>query len=174
MTDNTFDAPKQIQFIKGRIWVLGEDVDTDIIYPGKYLPILDPVDMARHALEGIDVDFPKKIQQGDIIVAGKGFGCGSSREQAATCLKMAGIGAIVAGSFARIFFRNAINQGLPIVQANILPFVKTGDIIEIDFIRSEVKHVQIITSFPPLDPSVQAILNEGGLIAAVRKRFALS
>ena len=90
--------------ISGRVWVLGDDVDTDVIYPGKYLPILDPEEMARHALEGEAADFPQRIQAGDIIVAGIGFGCGSSREQAATCLKVAGISAIVAGSFARIFF----------------------------------------------------------------------
>ncbi|MFN3821334.1 MAG: 3-isopropylmalate dehydratase, partial [bacterium] len=102
--------------ITGRVWVLGDDIDTDLIYPGKYLPILDPQEMALHALEGLDPQFPHRLRPGDIIVAGWGFGCGSSREQAATALKSAGIAAIVAASLARIFFRNAINQGLPVIQ----------------------------------------------------------
>ena len=84
--------------ITGRLWKLGDDIDTDVIYPGKYLPIITAEDMAEHALEGYDPEFPKKIQEGDIIVAGKNFGCGSSREQAATCLKFAGIAVIIAKS----------------------------------------------------------------------------
>ena len=157
--------------IRGRVWVLGEDVDTDVIYPGKYLPILDPEEMAKHALEGIDAAFPDKLQLGDIIVAGLGFGCGSSREQAATCLKAAGVAAVVAGSFARIFFRNAVNQGLPLVQANLIGQLKSGDDITIDFGTGEITHPGGKTHFPSLDPSVQAILDAGGLIPAVRRKL---
>jgi len=100
--------------IRGNVWKYGDDVNTDVIFPGKYTyTISDPEEMARHALEDLDPDFVGRVQPGDIIVAGKNFGCGSSREQAATCLKYAGVGAIIAVSFARIFYRNAINQGLP-------------------------------------------------------------
>jgi len=150
---------------------LGEDVDTDVIYPGKYLPILNPEEMARHALEGVDAAFPDKLLRGDIIVAGLGFGCGSSREQAATCLKAAGVAAVVAGSFARIFFRNAVNQGLPLVQANLIGQLKDGDNITIDFGTGEITHPGGKMRFPSLDPSVQAILDAGGLIPAVRRKL---
>jgi len=103
--------------IKGKVWKYGDDVNTDVIFPGKYTyTITDPKEMALHALEDLDSKFAKEVKKEDIIVAGSNFGCGSSREQAATCLKYAGIGAIVAKSFSRIFFRNAINQGLPLVQ----------------------------------------------------------
>ncbi len=157
--------------ITGRVWVLGEDVDTDVIYPGKYLPILDSAEMATHALEGLDPQFPAKLRPGDIIVAGKGFGCGSSREQAATCLKAAGVAAVIAGSFARIFFRNAVNQGLPLVQADLSAEITDGDLADIDFDHCTITIKGKLTSFPRLDPSVLAILQEGGLIPAVRKRL---
>lgn len=158
--------------ITGRVWVLGEDIDTDVLYPGKYLPILDPAEMATHALEGVDPRFPAKLEPGDIIVAGNGFGCGSSREQAATALKSAGIAAVIAGSFARIYFRNAINQGLPLVQASIENRLKNGDTVTIDFTRCVINLPDgLVIPFPPLDPSVQAILNEGGLISAVRRKL---
>jgi len=159
--------------ITGRVWVLGDDVDTDVIYPGKYLPILDPEEMAKHALEGEAVDFPDRIQNGDIIVAGMGFGCGSSREQAATCLKAAGISAVVAGSFARIFFRNAVNQGLPLVQANLKDNLNDGDKIIIDFNKNLIQYNNNETVFPPLADSVQQILNAGGLIPAIRRKLGI-
>ncbi|MBC8448690.1 MAG: 3-isopropylmalate dehydratase, partial [Chloroflexi bacterium] len=100
--------------IAGRVWKYGDDVNTDVIFPGKYTySISDPQEMAQHALEDLDPGFVKNVRPGDVIVAGRNFGCGSSREQAVTCLKEAGVGAIVAKSFARIYFRNCINQGLP-------------------------------------------------------------
>jgi len=158
--------------ITGRVWLLGEDVDTDVIYPGKYLPIIEPHEMALHALEGVDPDFPKKLKPGDIIVAGMGFGCGSSREQAATCIKYAGVGAIVAGSFARIFFRNAVNQGLPLIGLDITDKVTTGDVITISMDSSTVTTPAGVFSFAPLDPSVMAIIEAGGLIPMVKKKIA--
>jgi len=161
------------KMIRGRVWVLGEDTDTDVIYPGKYLPILDPNEMAKHALEGYDPEFPAKLKAGDIIVAGPGFGIGSSREQAATCLKAAGLAAIVAGSFARIFFRNAVNQGLPLVQAEISDKLKDGDEITIDFEKCKISFPGGEIEFPPLDESVQKIIEAGGLIPAVRKKLGI-
>jgi len=157
--------------ITGRIWKLGDNVDTDVIYPGKYLPIIDAPEMAKHALEGYDPEFPKKIQKGDIIIAGNNFGCGSSREQAATCLKYAGIACIVAKSFSRIFFRNAINQGLALVQSGDAPdHIQAGQNVTIDFSGGE-----IITSrdekfsFAPLPEFLMGILKDGGLIPHVKK-----
>ncbi|MDH5466816.1 MAG: 3-isopropylmalate dehydratase, partial [Candidatus Aminicenantes bacterium] len=103
---------------RGKAWKYGDDINTDVIFPGKYTySVLEPGEMARHALEDLDPGFAQSVKQGDVIVAGRNFGCGSSREQAATCLKAAGVQAVIAKSFARIFFRNAINQGLPVLQS---------------------------------------------------------
>lgn len=157
----------------GRVWVLGEDVDTDVIYPGKYLPILDPEEMAKHSMEGLDPDFPNKLKKGDIIVAGMGFGCGSSREQAATCLKMSGVAVIVAGSFARIFFRNAINLGLPVIQADLTDKISTGDTITIEIEAGRIEYPGGELTFAQLDPSVMELLEAGGLIPAVRAKLGL-
>jgi len=160
--------------ITGRVWVLGRDIDTDVLYPGKYLPIIDPVEMSKHAMEGIDPDFPRKLRAGDIIVAGPGFGIGSSREQAATCLKFAGVTAIVAPSVARIFNRNAVNQGLYLVQADLITHVQNGDEITIDFENCVIQHPGGETPFPPLNESVRAIIDAGGLIPAVRAKLGFS
>ena len=160
--------------IKGRIWVLGDDIDTDVIFPGKYLPIIVAEEMAAHALEGYDPEFPKKINKGDIIVAGKNFGCGSSREQAATCLKYAGIAAITAKSYSRLFFRNAINQGLPLITSDLVDEVSEGEEITIDFSAGKVSCGDKVKSFPSLPDSVMDILREGGLIPAVRKSLGIA
>ena len=159
-----------IEKITGKVWKLGDNVDTDVIYPGKYLPIIDAAEMAHHALEGLDIEFPKKIQKGDIIVAGANFGCGSSREQAATCLKYAGISCVVAKSFSRIFFRNAINQGLALVQSKEAhEAVNQGDVVTIDFAGGEITTPTQKLTFPPLPQFVMGILEDGGLIPHVKK-----
>jgi 3-isopropylmalate/(R)-2-methylmalate dehydratase small subunit len=163
-----------VKKIRGRIIKLGDNVDTDVIYPGKYLPIIDAEEMAEHALEGLDPEFPKKIQRGDIIVAGKNFGCGSSREQAATCLKAAGIAAVVATSFSRIFFRNGINQGLPIIVSDeAARSIKNGDEVEIDFESGTITlkdgNTLAIKEFPEF---VFSILDAGGLIPYVKQKIA--
>jgi len=157
--------------ITGRVWRLGDNIDTDLIYPGKYLPIIDAPEMALHALEGYDPEFPKKIQKGDIIVAGANFGCGSSREQAATSLKHAGIACVVAKSFSRIFFRNAINQGLALVQSREAPDkIETGETITVNFASGEITASQDQRfTFPPLPEFLMGILNDGGLIPHVKK-----
>jgi 3-isopropylmalate/(R)-2-methylmalate dehydratase small subunit len=157
--------------IKGRVWKLGDNIDTDLIYPGKYLPIIDAPEMALHALEGYDPEFPKKIKQGDIIVAGSNFGCGSSREQAATSLKHAGITCIIAKSFSRIFFRNAINQGLALVQSKEAPDnIQEGETVTINFASGEITNAQNKKfSFPPLPEFLMGILEDGGLIPHVKK-----
>jgi len=157
--------------IQGRVWRFGDNVDTDLIYPGKYLPILDESEMAKHAFEGMDPDFPGKIRRGDVLVAGSNFGCGSSREQAATCLKAAGVACIVAKSFSRIFYRNAINQGLPLVQsAEAVDLVKNGDEVTVDFEKGMLAAGGRDFAFPPLPDFLMSILENGGLIESVKKK----
>jgi 3-isopropylmalate/(R)-2-methylmalate dehydratase small subunit len=161
-----------IKSFKGRVWKFGDHIDTDVIYPGKYLPLLDEAEMALHAFEGFDPGFPKLIQKGDIIAAGANFGCGSSREQAATCLKAAGISCIAAESFSRLFFRNAINQGLPLVQSGeAADLAENGDIMAVDFSKGTINIRGRELTFPPLPEFLMSILENGGLIESVKKRL---
>jgi 3-isopropylmalate/(R)-2-methylmalate dehydratase small subunit len=162
-----------IKSVQGRVWKLGDNVDTDAIYPGKYLPLLEPAEMARHALEGLDASFPDRLKPGDVIVAGSNFGCGSSREQAATCLKTAGVACVIAKSFARIFFRNAVNLGLPLVEcAEAVDAAETGDVVSVDFEGGVVLTPKGEFRFPALPAMVMEILEAGGLIPRVRKKLA--
>jgi 3-isopropylmalate/(R)-2-methylmalate dehydratase small subunit len=156
---------------KGKVWKYGDDVNTDVIFPGKYTySILDPEEMAKHALEDLDPEFAHKVKPGDIVVAGKNFGCGSSREQAATCLKHAGVQAVIAKSFARIFFRNAINQGLPVVQCiEAVDNIQRGEEISIDFPTGVIESGKGVFEFAPLPESVLQILDAGGLIPYIKK-----
>lgn len=160
--------------ITGRVWRYGDDVNTDVIFPGKYTySITDPAEMAEHALEDLDPTFADRVQPGDIIVAGSNWGCGSSREQAVICLKKAGVAAIVARSFARIYFRNCINHALPIVTCDAVDSVETGDEITIDFEAGTVTTPERTYTFPPLSPEVMEILDDGGLIPHARKQLGL-
>jgi len=161
--------------IKSRVIKYGDDINTDVIFPGRYLAITEPEEMARHAMEDLDKDFFEKIKERKIIVAGKNFGCGSSREQAAICLKYAGVEAIVAKSFARIFFRNAINQGLPIIESEeASENIDDNDEIEIDLDRGVIKNLSKneTYSFKPLPEFIQEILNAGGLLNHIKKKLS--
>jgi len=151
---------------KGKVWKYGDNVNTDVIFPGKYTYVLmEPEEMAKHALEDLDPGFATQVKAGDIIVAGRNFGCGSSREQAASCLKYAGVQAVIAVSFARIFFRNAINQGLPVVQSEkAVRNISTGEEVEVDFESGQIKAEKGTFKFPALPDSVLGILKAGGLI----------
>jgi len=173
----------------GRCWVYGDDVNTDVIFPGKYTYTLTNLnDFAAHALEDLDPDFAKHVQPGDIIVGGKNFGCGSSREQAAVCLKLSGVRVIVAKSFARIYFRNCVNNGvLPIVCPEAVDSVRKGDTLTVDLDRGVIGlggHTMASASggsgasggakeisFPALSPSVMAIIDAGGLIPMLRRKL---
>jgi 3-isopropylmalate/(R)-2-methylmalate dehydratase small subunit len=158
----------------GRVWKYGDDVNTDVIYPGKYTYTeLPPAEMAKHALEDLDPRFAEQVQPGDIIVAGRNWGCGSSREQAVTCLKYAGVGALIAKSFARIYFRNAVNQGLPIVQCSAVEGVESGEEVTVDFSAGKVITPRGEYSFPPLSDFVMGILEDGGLIPHVRRQLGI-
>lgn len=156
-----------------RAWVYGDDVNTDVIFPGKYTYTLkDKADIAAHALEDLDTCFARQVRPGDVIVAGRNWGMGSSREQAVTCLVYNGLRAIIAESFGGIYFRNCINQGLhPIVIPGATRLLRTGDSLQID---DEARQVIIggqAFPMPPLPPSVQAILEAGGLVAMLKRRF---
>ena len=160
--------------IRGKVWKYGNDVNTDVIFPGKYTyTITDRKEMAAHALEDLDPTFAKEVQAGDIVVAGSNFGCGSSREQAATCLKEAGVAAVIAASFARIFFRNAINEGLPLIECpEAIGAIEAGQTVEVDFEGGILRVGDKTYQFPGLPESVMGIVREGGLIPYVRKQLA--
>ncbi len=159
---------KNIDRISGRVWRFGDNIDTDVIIPGKYLRTTDMSVFASHVMEGIDPQFSKKVQKGDIIVAGKNFGCGSSREQAPLALKHAGVACIVAESFARIFFRNAINVGLPIIEAKV--DCEEGDIIEINLEKGLVKNKDRSYQGTRLPDFLREILVDGGLVEHRKKK----
>lgn len=154
--------------IKGRVFVLGDDVDTDQILPG--YAMAEPFDqLGKYAMAGAPgLDFAKQVQAGDILVAGRNFGCGSSREQAPHALKMAGVSMVVAKSFARIFRRNAINIGLPVYIADIASLLKDGDVIEADLVKGEILLPEAAVQAAPLSENVLKTLEYGGLIPRIR------
>ena len=150
-----------------RVWKYGDNVNTDVIFPGKYTYTVshDPDELAKHALEDLDPDFANRVKPGDVIVAGRNWGNGSSREQAVTCLVHAGISAVIANSFARIYYRNAINNGLlVIICPDIVPLVSTGDMLELDLEQSELHWNEQSFAIPRFPAEVQEILDAGGII----------
>jgi len=161
--------------IKGRVWKYGDDVNTDVIFPGKYTyTVSDPAEMGEHALEDLDPEFRSQVKLGDVIVAGKNFGCGSSREQAVKCLVAKGVGAVIARSFARIYYRNCINNALPAITCpEAVEALEKGDKVEVDLEAGEVRSDQGTFTFPPLPEAVMGIFEAGGLIPYTRKRLGL-
>lgn len=158
--------------IRGRVWKYGDDVNTDVIFPGKYTyTVTDPREMAAHALEDLDPTFAPQVRPGDIVVGGKNFGCGSSREQAAFCLKYAGCGAVVAVSFARLFYRNAINAGLPMIECPQAARIAGGETIDIDLDKAQIRCAGGTFAFPPLSEFVLGILREGDIVEYVKKKI---
>jgi 3-isopropylmalate/(R)-2-methylmalate dehydratase small subunit len=159
---------------KGKVWKYGDDINTDVIFPGKYTyTLMEPQEMAQHALEDLDPGFARNVSPGDVIVAGKNFGCGSSREQAASCLKFAGIQAVIARSFARIFFRNAINQGLPVIQCpEAVENIQRGEEVAIDFAQGKILAESGEYDFPRLPDSVLGIVEAGGLIEYTKQKIS--
>lgn len=157
----------------GKVFKYGDDVNTDVIFPGKYTyTIDDPEEMAEHAMEDLDPTFKERVEEGDIIVAGKNFGMGSSREQAAICLVHSGISAIIARSFARIFYRNAINNGLPaIIHPEAAESIKEGDSVEVNLKEGTIKTGSEKFKFDPYPEKLLEILETGGLIRWVRKKI---
>ncbi len=160
--------------LRGKVWRFGNDVDTDLIIPARYLNTSDPKELAQHCLEDADPTFAGKVGQGDIIVAGKNFGCGSSREHAPIAIKAAGVSCVIAASFARIFYRNAINIGLPILEsAEASNKIAEGDLVEVDLDTGKITNLTKnesyqATAFPQF---MQELINTGGLIEYVKKRI---
>ena len=159
--------------IKGRAWTFGRNINTDLIYPKMWFrPTYEPGEMASHLMAGIDEDFPKKISRGDVIVGGQNFGCGSSREEAAAAMKEAGIGAVVAPSFGRIYTRNCINVGLPIVVSpGINEHVTQGDEIEIDLAEGYIRNLRsgYEARLPPMAPESLRLIQDGGIANYTRR-----
>ena len=179
--------------LTGKTWKYGDDINTDVIFPGKYTYTMTNIaDFKKVALEDLDPEFTKNVQPGDIVVGGKNFGCGSSREQAAVCFKVCGVKMIIAKSFARIFFRNCVNNGvLPVVCPEAVDAIEMGDEVMVDLERNEIQVLRAkslvfssgVTSlsphdsalrifpFPPLSQSVTDIIDAGGLILMLRKKL---
>ncbi|HLY26616.1 MAG TPA: 3-isopropylmalate dehydratase [Aggregatilineales bacterium] len=159
---------------QGRAWKYGDNVNTDVIFPGKYTyTVTDVAEMAKHALEDLDPTFAGNVKPGDIVVGGTNWGCGSSREQAVTCLVAAGVRVLVAKSIARIFFRNAVNGGLlPVVCAPAAEAIQNGEVVTVDSEHYTVSCSAGTFEFPPLSPSLKAILEAGGLIPMLKAKLA--
>jgi len=160
---------------KGKVFKYGDNVDTDVIIPARYLNIADPKELSAHAMEDIDADFVKKMQPGDIVAATRNFGCGSSREHAPLVLRENGVSCVIASSFARIFYRNAINIGLPILECpEAAEGIENGDEVKVDFDTGVITDLTKnqswqATAFPEF---IQSIIHAGGLLKSLRERGA--
>jgi 3-isopropylmalate/(R)-2-methylmalate dehydratase small subunit len=152
--------------LTGKVWKFGDNIDTDLIIAARYLNTSDPHELAKHVMEDADPEFVKKMQPGDIIVAGENFGCGSSREHAPIALKAAGVAAVVAKSFARIFYRNAFNMGLPIFELKETDAIDEGDLLSIEMDNGIIKDLDKGAEyrFQPIPPFMQELLACGGLM----------
>ena len=157
--------------IDGKVWTFGDNIDTDLIIAARYLNTSDPKELAKYVMEDADPSFKEKVQNGDIIVAGENFGCGSSREHAPIALKAAGVSAVIAKSFARIFYRNAFNMGLTILELDESNELKEGDILKIDLDNGTIKSKENDKSykFSPIPPFMQELVNCGGLMNYAKK-----
>ena len=158
--------------IKGKTWKYGDNIDTDVILPGRYLNTSNPEELAKHCLEDLDKEFVNKVNEGDILVAGKNFGCGSSREHAPLAIKSTGVSCVIAKSFARIFYRNAINIGLPIIESEkVVNNISEGDNIKVDLGNGKVKNLTQdktyqVEGFPKF---IQDLIESNGLINYIKK-----
>jgi len=161
--------------LKGKVHKYGADVNTDVIIPARYLNVSDPAELAKHCMEDIDKDFVNKVQAGDIIVATTNFGCGSSREHAPLAIKASGISCIIAKSFARIFFRNAINIGLPLLECEeAVDKTEAGDILEVELPTGKIRNLtkDMVFIAKPYPDFMAELISVGGLIEHTKKRLA--
>jgi len=157
--------------LKGKVFKFGDDISTDLIAPGRYFHLRSNLpEMAKHVLEDADSSFAGKVQDGDFVVGGDNFGCGSSREHAPTIIKLAGVSAVLAKSFARIFYRNSINVGLPALICDT-DRISAGDDLEVDLEKGEIKDItnSVVLKFAPLPKAMINILNDGGLVGHIQK-----
>lgn len=158
---------------KGRVHKYQDNVDTDVIIPARYLNTKDHAELASHCMEDIDPDFVKNVKPGDIIVAGENFVCGSSREHAPIAIKASGVSCVIATTFARIFYRNAINIGLPILECpEASKGIEDGDQVEVDFSKGEIRNVTKNETYTaaPFPEFIRGIINAGGLMASIKER----
>ena len=158
---------------KGRVFKYGDNVDTDVIIPARYLNTSDPKELAAHCMEDIDLDFASKVNKGDIIVANKNFGCGSSREHAPIAIKESGVSCVIASTFARIFYRNAINIGLPIIECDeAAKAIENGDELEVDFSTGLIKNLTKNEEYQGqgFPEFMQNIINNDGLIGYIKNK----
>lgn len=158
---------------QGKVWKFGDDVNTDEIIPARYLSLTEATELAKHVMEDADPLFPSKVREGDIIVAGKNFGCGSSREHAPVAIKGAGISCVIAKSFARIFFRNSFNMGLLIFESKqAADAIKEGHIVEVDPDDGLIRNISNgdVYKVAPIPPFMRELVQDGGLIAHIRKQ----
>ncbi len=161
--------------IKGKVWKFGDNIDTDAIIPARYLNTSDPKELAKHVMEDADSSFPSKLNPGDIIIGGRNFGCGSSREHAPIAIKAAGVQAVVAKSFARIFFRNAFNIGLPIFEVpELVDETNEGDELEIDMDSGEIINLNKNKKYntKPIPAFMQELIKAGGLVEWTKQRLS--
>ena len=161
--------------LKGKVHKYGADVNTDVIIPARYLNVSEPAELAKHCMEDIDRDFVTMVQPGDIIIATTNFGCGSSREHAPLAIKAAGISGIIAKSFARIFFRNAINIGLPLLECEeAVDKTEAGDLLEVDLSSGKIKNLTngMVFTAKPYPDFMAELISAGGLIEHTKKRLA--
>jgi len=160
--------------LQGKVWKFGAHIDTDLIIAARYLNTSEPSQLAKHVMEDADPTFVSKMNEGDIIVAGENFGCGSSREHAPIALKAAGVAAIIAPTFARIFYRNAFNMGLPIFELEESAEINEGDTVKIDMVKGEVINISQakIYKFSPIPAFMQELVDAGGLIEFAKKEIA--
>jgi 3-isopropylmalate/(R)-2-methylmalate dehydratase small subunit len=159
--------------LRGRVWKFGDDVDTDVIIPVQHTVGTDVQEFGKHCMEGLDPHFSRKVKAGDVLVAGKNFGCGSSREPAPLAIKAAGISCIIARSFARIFYRNAFNVGLPLLECPETDSMEEGHEMEVNLDTGEIRDLSIPRSYQakPIPPFMQELLRAGGLMNQVAKRL---
>jgi 3-isopropylmalate/(R)-2-methylmalate dehydratase small subunit len=163
--------------LRGKVHKYGADVNTDVIIPARYLNVSDPVELAQHCMEDLDPDFLKKVKTGDIIVAGSNFGCGSSREHAPLAIKAAGVSCVIASSFARIFYRNALNIGLPILECEEAVInTESGDTVEVDLNTGKITNITRNLTFKakPFPDFMLELIKAGGLIEYTKRKIAAS
>ena len=159
---------------KGKVFKYGDNVDTDVIIPARYLNTSDPAELASHCMEDIDMDFVKKVKPGDIIVANKNFGCGSSREHAPISIKASGVSCVIASTFARIFYRNAFNTGLPILECEEAALkTDAGDELEVNFVTGEIKNITKNETYQaePFPEFIRKIIDADGLVNYVKENL---
>ena len=162
--------------VKGKVWRYDDNIDTDVIIPARYLNSFDPAELASHCMVDIDETFAQKVQPGDLMVGGKNFGCGSSREHAPIAIKASGVPVVIAASFARIFYRNGINIGLPLLEiGDAVEKINAGDVLQVDTTAGIIKNLTTGDTFKahPLPGFVQDIARAGGLIHYIKEKGSL-